>query len=79
MGIQIFLLLLSLFGMCFCIYNWWFQSEKYKRYSNEEKKKLNPFNSPAAWGIYTTVFILHILITSGYYIYKLVSGIMEMS
>jgi len=45
-------------GSCFCIFNWWFQREKFKRMPEDRKKKVSVFNRPSAWICYSLVFIL---------------------
>lgn len=70
------IMLLLLFAMCFSIYNWWFQHEKYKRLMDNEKKKLSVFNSPIAWGLYSIMFLLTILGITVYLVYNFISKVM---
>lgn len=69
------LLLGLLFMMCFSLYNWWYQREKYKRLLEQQKKGLNPLNSPAAWAIYSVVSLLAILGVIAYLISDLMGKI----
>lgn len=78
MGTILILVMLMIVGMCFCIYNWWYQREKYKRLMDDEKKKLSPFNSPFAWACYSVVFLLIILVIVSYYVQRLMISIMEL-
>lgn len=61
--------------LCFCVYNWWERREKYKRMFDEEKHKINPFNSHTAWGLYAVGIFLLILGFAGYAIYDLMLNI----
>ncbi len=79
MSSLLFILLILLFIMCFSIYNWWFQREKYKRLMEHEKKGLNPFNSPIAWSIYSVVSLLAILSIITYILYVLFKEIKELN
>jgi len=71
-------LFVMLLFMCFCIYNWWDLREKSKRMFEEERKKINPFNTHTAWGIYALVILLALLGIAGYQIYKLMDAIYNM-
>ena len=71
------LFLSLLFIMCFSIYNWWFQREKYKRLLDQEKEGLNPFNSPMAWGTYSIISLIIILGIITYIIFDLIKKIMS--
>lgn len=75
MGKIILGLFVAVLLLCFCVYNWWERREKYKRMFDEEKQKLNPFNSPTAWGLYTLGIFLLILGFAGYKIYELMLNI----
>lgn len=73
------LIVVMVFGMCFALFNYWFQRDKYKRLVREEIKKLNRFNSPGAWLTYTIVFFIGLLVIVSYYIYKLYVAIFQLS
>lgn len=73
MGKLIGALFVMLLLMCLCIYNWWELREKSKRLFGDEKKKVNPFNSYIAWGIYAIITLFAILGVSGYQIYKMIN------
>ncbi|MCX8130207.1 MAG: hypothetical protein N3I35_08925 [Clostridia bacterium] len=73
------LLLILVIGLCFCIYNHWFQKEKYKRLMDEEIMKQNKFSSPTAWLFYTLIFLAGIFIFFGYYVYDLFIEIFKLS
>ncbi|HEX2925833.1 MAG TPA: hypothetical protein VHP38_06195 [Ruminiclostridium sp.] len=78
MGKIIGVLFVLLLLMCLCIYNWWELREKSKRMFEDEKKRINPFNSYAAWGLYALIILLGILGVAGYEIYKLMLKIYTM-
>ncbi|MDF2987371.1 MAG: hypothetical protein K0R50_2881 [Eubacterium sp.] len=78
MGFTIFLLFVMVLLMCFCIYNWWERREKSKRMFDDEKKKINIFNTHTAWGFYSLIILLGILGYMGYQIYKLMNYIYNM-
>lgn len=69
------ILLCLLFIMCFSIYNWWYQREKYKRLLEQQKKGLNPLNSPLAWAVYSFVSLAAILGIIAYLISDLMKKI----
>lgn len=72
------ILMCLLFIMCFSIYNWWFQRDKYRRLLEHEKKGLNPLNSPIAWGIYSMISLVAILVIIMYLISDLMKKIIAM-
>ncbi|MCX7709596.1 MAG: hypothetical protein N2484_07065 [Clostridia bacterium] len=69
---------LLIIAMCFCIFNYWFQKEKYKRLTAVEIKKLNKLNSPAAWMTYFLLSFLFTVILISYYIYNLYIAIFKL-
>ena len=77
MGKIILELFVALLLLCFCLYNWWDPREKYKRMFDEEKKKINPFNSHTAWGLYAVAIFLIILGVTAYKIFDLMSYIYD--
>lgn len=79
MGKIILIVVILIFVMCFCLYNWWFQREKYKTLMDSQKEKLNPLNSPTAWGIYSALSILATFSLIMYYSYKMILSIMNMN
>lgn len=78
MGKFILILFVLLMLMCLCIYNWWDRKEKSKRMFDEEKKKINPFNTHTAWGLYALAIFFTLLGIAGYEIYKLMNYIYTM-
>ena len=72
------LALVLLFAMCFSIYNYWFQKEKYKRLFEHEIKKLNRFNSPGAWLLYSILMFLSLLGVLCYVILKYYQAVMNL-
>lgn len=78
MGILIIITIALLFGLCFSLYNWWFQHEKYKRYLDHEKRTLSPWNSPFAWGCYTLIFFLTILGVILFFISELAGDLLQL-
>lgn len=75
----IFVILLLVIAMCFSLFNYWFQKDKYKRLAKEEIKKLNPLNSPSYWLAYFIVTFVATLSIITYYIYKLYMQILKLS
>lgn len=75
MGNVILAVFICILGACFCIYNWWFQHEKFKRLLEDQKKKIGKFNTPFAWGCYSIVFILALLAIITYFIFVMMQGI----
>lgn len=71
-------IILLVIAMCFCIFNYWFQKEKYNRMTTEEIDRLSKFNSPAAWIVYTLISVAATLIIISYYVYNLYLAILEM-
>jgi uncharacterized membrane protein len=67
---MVVLMILLMVAMCFSLFNYWFQNDKYKRLSKEEKSKLNWINSPTAWLIYSILSILGTFFLIGYLIYN---------
>ena len=67
-----------IFVMCFCLFNYWFQKEKYRRMSNEEIKRLSSFNSPSAWIAYFIVSFFTTLALICYFVYKMYIEIFKM-
>ncbi len=78
MGKLILIVLVLVMSLCYCIYNWWYQREKFKRMLDHEKKKISPFNSHNAWAIYSIVIGLAIFLIIGYQIYVLMDTIQKM-
>lgn len=71
--------LLCVFGLCFSIFNLWFQQDRYKRVDKEELQRLNWFNSPPAWLLYTGVFFIALLGILSFYIFRLMTAITELN
>jgi uncharacterized Tic20 family protein len=78
MGNLILILFVLVMLLCFCIYSWWDRREKSKRMFDDEKKRINAFNSHTAWGIYSLLIFLAILGIAGYQVYKLMDYIYNM-
>ena len=75
---MIVLIVLLVVGMCFSIFNYWFQNDKYKRLSKEEIQKLSRVNSPTAWLVYSIVSILGTFFLIGYLIYNFFVAALKM-
>ncbi len=75
MGKIVFALFVLVLLLCFCIYNWWELRERSKRMFEEEKKRINTFNTHTAWGLYALLIFLIILSFTAYEIYKLMTYI----
>lgn len=75
---MIVLILALVFGLCLCIFNYWFQKDKYKRMTDEELKGKSPANSPGAWLLYAVLLFLALVGTITYNIYVLIMKIMEL-
>ncbi|MCR4435559.1 MAG: hypothetical protein QHH06_02645 [Clostridiales bacterium] len=75
---MLLLALVMAIGTCFGIFNYWFQRDRYKRMTKEQISRLNKWNSPAAWMVYTILFFTGTLVIVSYYIYKLYTAIMNM-
>lgn len=76
---MIVLIIFLVVAMCFSLFNYWFQNDKYERLMKEEIKRLNWFNSPSAWLIYSIIFILATFFLIGYLIYNFMLAAMKMS
>jgi hypothetical protein len=75
---MVVLIILLMVAMCFSLFNYWFQNDKYKRLSKEEKSKLKLMNSPIAWLIYSIVSILATFFLIGYLVYNFFVAALKM-
>lgn len=75
---MLILVILLVFALCFSVFNYWFQKEKYKTMTENEKRVRSIFNSPSAWLTYTIICILIILGIISYYAYQLMSAVMKL-
>lgn len=70
--------LAAVFGLCFCIFNWWFQKEKYNRMTRDELLRQNKLNAPHVWLSLSIFLFLLILGIISYCIYKYYIAIMKL-
>lgn len=66
------------FVLCFLIYQWWFQSSRFRTMPEVTKAKVKAFNRPWAWMLYSIIVFLGILALIGYQIMVLFGYILEM-
>ncbi len=66
------------FALCFCIFNYWFQKEKYNRLPKAELEKQNKMNSPGVWLAASVILFLALLGIMSYYIYNYYIFVLKM-
>ncbi len=62
--------LAAVFGMCFCIFNYWFQKEKYNRMTREQRAKQKRLSSPGIWLLLSILLFVALLAIVSFYIYR---------
>lgn len=73
------IIIILVIGMCFSIFNYWFQKEKYRRMSKDEIKKQNFFNAPWIWLFASIIMFLCMAGYICYFVYKMYDSIFKLS
>lgn len=60
----------AVFGMCFCIFNYWFQKERYNRMTRNQLAQQRKAASPTTWLVLSIVMFVALLVIISFYIYK---------
>lgn len=68
----------AMFGLCFCIFNYWFQKEKYSRMVREELETRGKQESPRIWLILSIILFIALLGIVSYYIYQLALAVRQL-
>lgn len=66
------------FLLCFTIYQWWFQSSRFKQMAERDRDKVQALNRPLAWVIYSLVLFIAIIGIISFYIMQLMDVIMKL-
>lgn len=75
---QLYIILALVFLLCFTIYQWWFQSSRFKQMADPDQAKVKAYNKPRAWALYSIGIFLVLLTLISYNIMKLMQGIMSL-
>ena len=75
---QLMIILALVFLLCFTLYQWWFQSTRFKQMSDKDQKKINLLNKPLAWMLYSISLFFIVIILIAYHIMQLMEAIMNL-
>ncbi len=70
--------MILVFLLCFLIYQWWFQSSRFRNMPNVTRLKVKAYNRPLAWAIYSIIVFVILLFMIGNQILILMEYIMEL-
>jgi len=75
---QLYMILILVFLLCFTIYQWWFQSTRFKQMSEKDQDKIDFYNKPLSWMTYSLVLFVLVLGLIGYNIMRLIEAVMNL-
>lgn len=75
---QLMIILALVCLLCFTLYQWWFQSTRFKQMSDRDQNKIKSLNKPLAWMLYSISLFLIVIILIGYQIMQLMNAIMKL-
>lgn len=70
--------LAAVFGMCFCIFNYWFQKEKYNRMTGEQRARQKGLSSHVTWLLLSILLFIALLVIISFYIYRYYQAIQNL-
>lgn len=75
---MLLIIMALIFVLCFLIYQWWFQSSRFRNMPEVTRSKVKPYNRPLAWALYSLIVFLAVIALIGYQIMVMMDYIMQL-